>query len=295
MAGFYAARADNPIASIKSIRFSPATLVTKITLAESFWLPLGLLLLMFIVCGIAALWTFKLSLDANEQYRSRKLSLISTFIGKTGPLSAKDLRYSARLLDLYFGVLVSAMGCFYLVFAAERSPEVFWLFIVVVFLPNASFVFNSFGLDTRSGLKRYALFPISGSEIVWSKNIAFLVLVTLQLAPLFILGLWSLEISAVTLGLVESILLALAYMTWGNFLSTAHRFQIQFFRFSSGGSPIDALVGVLFGTAPGVIAVLLFGRRLWWVAIAMLVLYSALYLLSLSWSGKRFNKIVEQT
>jgi hypothetical protein len=49
---------------------------------------------------------------------------------------------------------------------------------------------------------------------------------------------------------------------------------MQFFRFSSGGSPIDALVGVLFGTAPGAIAILLFGRKLWWVVIAMLVLYS---------------------
>jgi hypothetical protein len=73
----------------------------------------------------------------------------------------------------------------------------------------------------------------------------------------------------------------------------SHRFQMQFFRFSSGGSPIDALVGVLFGTAPGAIAILLFGRKLWWVVIAMLVLYLVLYLLSLSWSGKRFSKIID--
>ena len=137
--------------------------------------------------------------------------------------------------------------------------------------------------------------PLEVKKIIRSKNVAFLLVVSLQLVPLFILGLWSLELTVVILGFIEAILLALAYMTWGNFLSISHRFQMQFFRFSSGGSPIDALVGVLFGTVPGAVAILLFGRRLWWATVAMVVFYSAFYLLSLSWSGKRFNRIIEQT
>jgi hypothetical protein len=291
--GFYIARTDKAFTSLRTIRFSPYTLVTKIALGESLWLPFGLLLLMLVLTGIAAVWTFKFSLEANEQNRSRKLSLISIFAGKTGPISAKDLRYFTRLLDLYFGILLSAMGCFYLLFAESRSAEVFWIFILAVFFPSASVVFNCFGLDTPSGLKRYALAPLSGEEIVRSKNVAFLITVSLQLVPLFLLGLWVLELGVMLLGFLVAMLVALAYMTWGNFLSVSHRFQMQFFRFSSGGSPIDALVGVLFGTAPGAIAILLFGRKLWWVVIAMLVLYSVLYLLSLSWSGKRFGKIID--
>jgi len=289
--GFYIARTDKAFTSLPTIRFSPATLVTKTALGESIWLPFGLLLLMLVITGIAAVWTFKFSLDANEQYRFRKLSLISLFAGKTGPISAKDLRYFTRLLDLYFGILLSAMGCFYLLFAESRSAEVFWIFILAVFFPNASVAFNCFGLDTRSGLKRYALAPLSGEEIVRSKNVAFLIMVSLQLVPLFLLGLWVLELGVMLLGFLVAMLVALAYMTWGNFLSVSHRFQMQFFRFSSGGSPIDALVGVLFGTAPGAIAILLFGGKLWWVVIAMLVLYSVFYLLSLSWSGKRFSSL----
>jgi len=97
------------------------------------------------------------------------------------------------------------------------------------------------------------------------------------------------------LHLLAAILLALAYMTWGNWNSISDRFQMQFFRFSSGGSPIEALAGVLFGTAPGAIAVLLFSRGLFWVTVPMLVVYAALYLTSLWWSGRRFNKIIEQT
>jgi len=89
-----------------------------------------------------------------------------------------------------------------------------------------------------------------------------------------------------------AMLLALAYMTWGNFLSVIPGSLKKKFRFSSGGSPVDALVGVLFGTAPGAIAILLFGRKLWWVVVAMLVLYSLFYLLSLSWSGKHFSKMI---
>src|SRR5262249_33584975 len=151
--------------SLPTIRFSLATLVTKTALGESIWLPFGFMLVMLVTTGIFAVWSFKASLDVNEQYRARKLSLISIFAGKTGPLSAKDLRYFTRLLDLYFGILLSAMGCFYLLFAESRSAEVFWIFVLAVFFPNASFVFNCFGLDTRSGLKRYTLAPLRGDEI----------------------------------------------------------------------------------------------------------------------------------
>ena len=291
--GFYIARADWTFTSLPTIRFSPVTLVTKTALGQSIWLSFGLLLVMLVINGTAAVWTFKFTLEANEQYRSRKLSLISIFAGKTGPLSAKDLRYFTRLLDLYFGILLSAMGCFYLLFAESRTAEVFWIFILAVFFPNAGIVFNCFGLDTRSGLTRYALAPLSGEEIVRSKNVSFLIMVSLQLVPFFLLGLWALEPGVMLSGFLVALLVALAYMTWGNLLSVSHRFQMQFFRFSSGGSPIDALVGVLFGTAPGAIAILLFGRKLWWVVVAMLVLYFMLYLLSLSWSGKRFSKIID--
>jgi hypothetical protein len=292
---FYVAQADNPIASLSLITFSRASLVTSAAMGEATWVDFSLLLFVLAVSGLAALWTFKLSLEVNEQYRARRVSLVSAFAGKTGPLSAKDLRYFIRLLDPYFGILLSAVGCFYLLFADVRSPEVFWIFITLVLFPNASVAFNAFGLDTRHGLNRYALLPLSSAEIIRSKNVAFLVMVSLQLVPLFVLALWSLEFYVVILGIVETILLMLAYLIWGNLISISHRFQMQFFRFSSGGSPIDALVGVLFGTAPGAIAILLFGRRLWWITIAMVIIYSALYLLSLSWSGRGFNRIIEQT
>lgn len=62
---------------------------------------------------------------------------------------------------------------------------------------------------------------------------------------------------------------------------------MQFYRFASGGSPVDALMGMIFGSVPAAIVVILIYRddaRLW-KASAMLIVYVAIYLISLTYSA----------
>jgi hypothetical protein len=56
--------------------------------------------------------------------------------------------------------------------------------------PSAGLAFNSFGLDTRSGMDRYGLLPASGTAIIRSKNLAFVIIMSAQVLPLILLSGW---------------------------------------------------------------------------------------------------------
>lgn len=79
---------------------------------------------------------------------------------------------------------------------------------------SSSVAFNCFGLDNRSGLIRYAIFPVTGKEIIQSKNIAFAVVVAAQISLIIPFVIWKLGVAAVAFGIVEIVLLALGYITW---------------------------------------------------------------------------------
>lgn len=49
----------------------------------------------------------------------------------------------------------------------------------------------------------------------------------------------------------------------GNLVAVNDRFKKEFYRFSSGGSPIDGLVGVILSTLPAGIAIRFFGGPFW--------------------------------
>jgi hypothetical protein len=290
VAGVFFAGSRTSSSILQLLSYSPGTLVSHAALGEQVWSQLLILAVLTVLALAAAVWSFQSSLDSVEPSSSQKSRRSLLFLGKTGPLSAKDFRYFRRLLDPYFGLLASALGCFYLLSADTPTPEVFWIFIVLVFFPNAILTFNAFGLDSQSVIDRYALLPLSGREIIWSKNRAYVATMLLELAPLFVLGTWRLGPSTVVLGIIEAALLSLAYLIWGNTIAVTHRFKMQFYRFSSGGSPIDALAGVIFGSVPGAIALQVFGGSKWWVALIMLIVYGVLYWCSLTWSGRKVEQ-----
>jgi len=275
--------------------FLPTNLVVRAAVAKQSWLAISTLSVLTVITLCASLWSFRQSLEPLASRRSQKnLNLTPfKFPGKMGGLSAKDFRYFRRLLDPYLGLLAGALCSFYLVTADAPSSDVFWIFIIIIFVPNASVAFNCFGLDNRSGLDRYTLLPVNGKEIMLSKNLAFITVIGVQLLLMILLAGWRLGLGVAALGLVEVALLALAYMTWGNWLSVNHPFKMQFFRLSSGGAPVDVLGGVVFGCLPGVVAIRLFHENkpgVLWITILMLLLYGALYLCSVIWAGRNFER-----
>jgi hypothetical protein len=284
-------RGGQKVNVIQLLSISPAKLVSNPSLGHHLLFSFSLLVGLFALMTIAALWSFRVNLRSVDTGPQRKATLFSLLNTKTGSLSIKDLRYFRRLLDPYLGWLVSVLCCVYLLSAPQPSAEVFWIFIIIVFFPNAALTFNSFGLDNRSSLDRYILLPVSGREVMLSKNLAFVLFVALQLAPMMLLAIWQIGFFSTLLGIVEGGGVALAYMTWGNLIAITHRFKMEFFRFSSGGSPIDVLFGVIFGSLPGAILMRLYNWQSWWAVGVVMVLYLAMYWASLLWSGRKYERV----
>jgi len=293
-AACYVIIGNPPTDFLRLLSFSPITLVARAAVANEPWLGIGVWAAITAVAYQAALWTFRQSLEVSPNRRLEgTMRLPLSFYGKTGGLSGKDVRYFRRLLDPYFGLLASGLCCLYLMSAHLPSPGVVFGFIIVIIAPNASVAFNYFGLDNRSGLDRYALFPLAGKEIIFSKGVACLVIISVQLFPVILLTSWRLGLDIAALGVIESASLALAFLSWGNWIAVTHIFKMQFFRFASGGPPLDAIGGLAFGSVPGVLMLRLFHERkttLWFSMILVMLFYGVLYFHSMKVAGRKFER-----
>lgn len=256
---------------------------------------LTVLIVLTIAAGSAAIWSFKRSLIFVSQSGGQKIFLSRLGLpGRLGGLVLKDFNYLRRLLDTYLGLSAALLACLYLIVANELSAGVFWSLIVIVFLCNAALPFNSFGLDNRSGMDRYALMPLNGRAILLSKNLAYVMLIGAELVPILVLAGWRLGILASALGLVEAVALACAYLAWGNWMSVNHPLKMQFYRFAnSSAALVDAMGGIIFGSLPGIAMIYLLTRQgasaIGGIAL-ILLLTSALYLASVV----RFGSGLEQ-
>lgn len=278
---------------------SPSRLVAYAAVAPNSFGRLALLAAITIASFGLALWSFGRSLEATGARRSQRFNVLGSieFPGRFSGLLRKDLRYFVRLLDLYFALPIVVFLIFYLVTVADASASMFRVGLGLLLLPGLGVAANFFGLDAPSGLDRYSLFPLNGRDILISKNVAFMLLFFLIAGAIFPFALWRFGIGVTAVGLVELLLVGLANLTWGNWMSVRDPFRMQFYRFSSGGSPTDAIIGMFFGCLPGAIIVTLLYRNdpgaAWKIGVMALV-YVALYYLSLTRSARRFDTRREQ-
>lgn len=247
------------------------------------------------VCTCVVAWaSFKANPTPTRRRASRKVgaSLID-LPGAFGGLAAKEFRYLRRLLDAYLGSALGVLIGFYLLAADAPSRNVLRAALVAIFLTNASAAFNSFGFDTKPELDRYVLLPLRGREIIFKKNVAFLMLVGAQICLPLALTFWRFGTFTGATALLESVALACAFTAWGNVSSIKQPYEMQPYRFSSGGSPFDALVGVTFGSAPGLALVIILREEsvaASSVATLLTLFCVGLYLYSLAWAGKLFEQ-----
>lgn len=303
LASLYLIRGGTP-GNLSSFQFAPTMLVERAAMGGAAgtqtWVAplvsLATLGLLTVAAGAAALWSFKKSLADAPGGSLKKVSMLSfqVFPGRLGGLVAKEFRYSRRLLDTYLGVAAALLACLYLIIADVPSAGIFWSFIVVVFLCNCALPFNSFGLDNRAGLDRYALLPLSGRAILLSKNLAYLLITGLQILPMLFIAGWRLGILTSALAVLEAAALAGAYLTWGNWMSVNHPLKMQFYRFAnSGAALVDAMGGVFFGSLPGILMIYLWQKQGPAVAggTALILLFSAaLYFISVTRFGGRLER-----
>jgi len=240
-----------------------------------------------------ALWSFTASLQYVGSRRSQRFAVLGLihFPGRLGGLLKKDLRYFIRLLDVYFALPIVILFVIYLASNAEPSASVFKVVLIILFLPCISMASNCFGLDRPLGLDRYSLFPLSGRDILLSKNLAFAFFLMILVGAIFPLALRRFGAGVTVQGFIELVLMALAYLSWGNWMSVRDPYKMQFYRFSAGGSPADAIIGLLFGSVPGLIMVYSGTLR---TTVLLILAYSALYYFSLTRSGRRFEQRREE-
>lgn len=276
---------------------SPVALVVDAAVGKRIWVALGGLGLLAIVASSVAFMSFRQSLvTVNTRPRARRILGSFRLPGRLGGLIAKDLRYFRRLLDSYLGVLASVLGCFHLVAAEAPSADVARVLIVFIFFANSGLAFNLFGLDNRSGLDRYALLPLTGRETLLSKNLAFALLVGAQLAPILMLVALRLGFAEAMGEILEALAVCAAYLAWGNWMSVSHPLKLQFFRLSSSGSALaDNIGGLIFGSAPGVVAIYaLRNAGVPWLVLVVTLFSLSIYVWSVVLFGRRFEQRREQ-
>ena len=284
---------NHPRGLAQITRLLPSNLVADASIGKNPMRAIGSLITLNIL-GFAALWwSFRQSLaNAHPIWSRRRIdSFLLNLPGAAGGFAAKDFRYFRKLLDPYFGFLATILGCFYLVNSSVPSAAGTSALVVIIFISHAPLAFNSFGLDTRSGLERYALLPATGATILRGKNLAFLVLVGIQAAPIIVLMCWRLGLSAGALSLLEVASLAGAYLAWGNWMSVALPTKMEFFRFAPVSSSLpETIAGVVFASLPGVLIVYLLRTKpeqMMWPGLLIFLVCAMLYCFATILAGRR--------
>jgi hypothetical protein len=272
----------------------PSVLVTRAALGNGALVALCELVALTGVACLLALWSFSQSLEITSKPRSKKTTVFGSLRlpGPIGGLAAKDFRYFRRLLDPYLGVLLVALGSLYLITAEVASAGVFQVLLLGVFVCNSSLAFNLFGLDNRAGMDRLRLMPVTANTILLSKNLAFTMVVGVQVVPLILLASWRLGLLLGLFAVIEAAALAAMFLSWGNWMSVNHAFKLHFFQFSSSnGLLVEAIAGIMFGSLPGIVAIYSlrttgFGPA-WQIALIFMV-SSCFYCVSFLRAGNRF-------
>jgi hypothetical protein len=188
--------------------------------------------------------------------------------------------------------MVGGVCCFYLISAESPSLEVFWIFLIILFLFESVGPFNFFGLDKPEGFDRYTLLPLNGQMVLLSKNMTFVTLMSAQLIVMLALVTWRLGFSAALLSIGEAAALAFAYMAFGNWISVRHPNKMQVYRFSSGGPLPETIAGLVLGTLPGAVGLAFLIKAhppITWMLGLILLIVMGTYGFSLVWCGKLFE------
>ena len=278
---------------------NPATLVTTVavaTTARAMIVPVTALLVSGALVWSLLLWSFVRSLyDERTETTARRATSIARLPGRLGPLVHKEQRSIRTVLDLWMGFL-PVIAAAALSLSISLSPTIRQAILAIVCVLNANVILNCLGLDRPAGLLRYLIFPIRGKDLLFAKNVAVMVVVALQFAPLLAIGAWQSGLMQLAAEIVVATVLLLAHLAWGNLVSVFEPRRTEPHRFASGGDPVTAIVSALIGSAPGVAVIVLLqsDSLATMLSIAAIVLLTiAAYYGSLRYAGSSFERRIE--
>jgi hypothetical protein len=172
------------------------------------------------------------------------------------------------VLDPYVA-LVLTLGCLaYRRFAPNPDPEAWTILAMVVAVALSTYAQCLFGLDLPSGMVRYRLLPLRGYEILLAKDIAFLCILMVLVAPLAPLPGLAAGLVALAIGHHMSVTKPMPQVRW---------------RFTAGAVFPDGFFQLILMVSTGVAVAR--------TSILYLAPAFAAYVISLCYYGRRWDKL----
>jgi hypothetical protein len=294
---FFLSRGREDIEQLQAaMAFTPPHFISAAAVADT---PFSILIPLVSLLGIAVLvcsllvWSFRRCLFSQpaSRVKGRTAESVLWFPGRFGGLVRKEQYYFRKLLDVWPGLLlviaVSVASLF-----MTPPPVIRQLIVLIVFVLNSNVIMNCLGMDTNVELNRYAIFPLSGQEVLFVKNLGLTMVIAGQLALLIVTAAWHSGFVEASVEIVVAAVLLLSHLTWGNVMSVSAPFKLHFYRFASNDAPVTAMVGSTLGSAPGVAVLLLLHPESSWSAAgigAILLCVIATYVATLRYAGKRLE------
>ncbi len=120
--------------------------------------------------------------------------------GRLGGLVQKNIRQMLSTLDFWAALLLAVSGTAYRLFGRGADPDAFMILSLVVVIALSTYGQCLFGLDLPSGMARYRVLPLRGFEILLAKDMAFLLVAAVLVAPLAFLPGLAGALAAVAVG-----------------------------------------------------------------------------------------------
>ena len=190
------------------------------------------------------------------------LRYIPALPGRMGGLVRKNLREMLQALDLYPGLVLTAVGVAYRLLR-NPQPDALMMLTLLSILSISTYAQRLFAFDSEELQNRYRLLPLHGWQTLLAKDIAFLIIAMLLALPL-----------APLTGLAA----ALAVLAVGHHASVLQPAVQARWRFTGGAAlPVSMLqVVLMFGAGTAVFR----GNVLWLLPCVLG------YLASLWWYGR---------
>ncbi|MDQ6677897.1 MAG: hypothetical protein M3Z09_11430, partial [Acidobacteriota bacterium] len=218
-----------------------------------------------VACAMAAVRSLPWMLDRAPAERTRA--------GKSArrmSLFRRELRVLARLTEIRMGWAVAAAFCFYLATAGQPEPDALRVMLGVFSLVTIALGMNNFGLDYTTGLDRFLLWPVRGTQVLLAKNLAFAAVSASAWAPMVLLALWRFGWHEASADFLEAAALLFAVLAWGNIASVRHPASGM----GSKSVIIDQVIGMAAAALPAAFAIGAL-RRFGWNAPLYILLFAA--------------------
>ncbi len=185
--------------------------------------------------------------------------------GRFGGLVRKNLREMLSVLDVYVALLLALCGVAFRL-SGQLDADARMGVTLLIVLALSTYAQLLFGLDSDSGLTRYALLPLRGWTILAAKDAAFLLL----LLPL-----------VVFLSPLAGLAAALMALAFGHHVSVEQRIPQHRWRFTGGGTIVFGAIQAVAMFSAGVMT----AREAPWFILPCAAAYAG----SLAWYGRRLE------